>query len=402
LSPGASRRARRRGLGVGCALVLLAAAFGARAGSIPGGVGADDALPRTVRVGTSGDYRPFTDGSGADRGGFDIAVAEAFARDAGLSIQWISFRWPDLAGDLAADRFDVAMSGVTWTPDRATTGYLTRAVAVTGPCVLGSATPKSVGVNRGGALEHFARRRFGEAAVHAVDDNASLPDLLTAGRVDAIVTDRFELRFFQRGAWPEHCEPAVDRKVYWVSPTRARDLGPRLDDWMAEHESTLDALRARWLGGSAPRTPADHVLDLLARRLALMPAVARAKAARGLATEDRAREARVVERATARARDAGLDPGAVAALFRRQIELAKRVQERAADTRDAAPALDLEGALRPALGALGDRIVAALAAAQPLSAAALAHADAAPLDVWLEASERRGLLAAVAAVHAAR
>ncbi|RIK98015.1 MAG: ABC transporter substrate-binding protein, partial [Proteobacteria bacterium] len=256
---------------------------------------AQEALPTSLRVGTSGDYAPFSETRGGVTAGFDVELAQRFAREAGFDIEWVTFDWPALAADVAAGRFDVAMSGITWTPERATVGFLTRAVAATGPCWLGASTPKRVGVNRGGALERFARRRFAGAEIHAADDNASVPDLLARGAVDAIVTDRFEIAHWRRAGWPEHCEPATERKVYWVSPERAGDLGPRLDAWLARNEAFVDALRARWLRASAPRGDADHAIDLVARRLALMPAVARAKAARGLPLVDAAREQKVLD-----------------------------------------------------------------------------------------------------------
>ena len=49
---------------------------------------------KRLRVGTSGDYAPFSEtqaGKSAYRG-FDIAVAEAFARDRGYAIEWVAFR----------------------------------------------------------------------------------------------------------------------------------------------------------------------------------------------------------------------------------------------------------------------------------------------------------------------
>lgn len=368
---------------------------------------APPALPTSVRIGTSGDYAPFSvlpeDAARApgaiEPAGFDAEVARRFAREAGLQIEWVVFRWPELAADLAAERFDVAMSGVTWLPERATAGYLTRASAATGACWLGAETPKRIAVNRGGALERFARRRFGGAEIVAIERNRSLPELLARGDVDAIVTDRFEIASFRRGDWPEHCEPPTERKVYWVAPARAGDLGPRLDTWLARNEPALDALRAQWLGGSAPRSDADHLLDLLARRLALMPAVARAKALRGLPLVDEKREAEVIAAARTRARAAGLDAASVEPLFRLAIELGTRVQRRATDAIAAAPALDLAGALRPAITELGDRIVASLAATAPIAPTALDAADWAPLTPWLEPAERSALRDALLAVR---
>lgn len=398
--PTMSRSRRRRSFAVSTAIGIAAGALlplAAAAEGVP-------ALPQVLRIGTSGDYPPFSVERDGTRVGFDIELAERFGREAGLRIEWVTFRWPELAADVAADRFDVAMSGVTFTPERAATGYLTRAVATSGPCVLGNATPKRVAVNRGGVLEQFARQRFRDADVRAVDRNQSLPELLARGEVDAIVTDRFEIAYFRgkrEAAWPEACEPPVDRKVFWVAPARAGDLGPRLDAWLARNEAQVDAARARWLGASARRSDGDHLLDLLARRLALMPAVARAKAGRGLPIEDPEREARIVAGVRARARAAGLDVATVESLFRLQIDVGKRVQQRAAAARDAAPDLDLDLALRPAISALGDRIVSALAATAPIPASALDGADWGPVAIWLDGPEQAALRDALLAVRRA-
>lgn len=359
-------------------------------------------LPKVIRIGTSGDYAPFSVERDGVRAGFDVELAERFASEAGFRIEWVTFRWPALSADVAADRFDVAMSGITAIPERAGVGYLTRAVVTTGACVLGSAAPKRVAVNRGGALERWARRHFESAEIRAVDRNQSLPELLARGEVDAIVTDRFEKQHFKRGDWSESCEAPVDRKVFWVAPARAGDLGPRLDAWLARNEALVDAARVRWLGESARRTDTDHLLDLIARRLALAPAVARAKAARGMPIEDPAREAKVLAGVRARARAAGLDPATVESLFRLQIEFSRRVQQSDAKARDAAPDLDLEQALRPAIGGLGDRIVSALAEQAPISATALDAADWAPITVWLSEPERVALRDALLAVRRAQ
>jgi chorismate mutase len=150
--------------------------------------------------------------------------------------------------------------------------------------------------------------------------------------------------------------------VYWVAPVRAGELAPAIDRWLAANEPRIDALRARWFGSAAQRDGVDHIADLLARRIALMPAVAAWKRARGTPLEDAAREVEVVDRAAARARSLGLDPAGVAELFRVQIALAKDVQARAPA---AAPTLDLATQLRPLLGSLGDAIVDALTELRP-------------------------------------
>jgi hypothetical protein len=70
-----------------------------------------------IRVGTSGDYPPFSLRA-ADGGwsGFDVEVARAYATARGRRLELVPFRWPELGTRLAAGDFDVAMSGVTVRP----------------------------------------------------------------------------------------------------------------------------------------------------------------------------------------------------------------------------------------------------------------------------------------------
>ena len=354
-----------------------------------------------LRIGTSGDYPPFS----RDGEGFDVEVARRMAHDLGFEIAWVPFRWPELAARLAAGDFDVAMSGVTWRPDRAVLGWMSSPVASGGPCVLGAADPTRLGVNRGGVLERFARARFPRAQIDAVDGNADLGGLLARGEVDAIVTDSFEAPLLTKQRALRElrpiCEPALDRKVYWVAPRRAAELGPRIDWWLARHEEEVDALRARWLGGSAPRTELDDMLDLLARRLAMMPSVARWKRAHGAAIEDPAREARVVAAAREAAVASGLEPAPIEALFRLQIALASRVQAAAPSPGEEVADLDLDTQLRPELTRLGARIVSTAARLAPLDASALDAADWKSLAARLDAAERAQLRAALLALRPA-
>jgi cyclohexadienyl dehydratase len=347
--------------------------------------------PPVLRVGTSGDYAPFS-----KQGlGFDVEVATRMATDLGYRIEWVPFTWPELQEKVAANAFDVGMSGITWRADRSVVGEMSRAVAAGGPCVLSRKAPGTVAVNRGGILEQWARARFPAPQIRAVDDNLALPRLLEQGEVDAIVTDSFELAHFTRPGWTAQCDPPRDRKVYWVSAAREAELAPRIDAWLAEHEPQLRALRARWLGAESGWTPVDHLIDLLARRLALMPAVAAYKRANGLPIEDKPREAIVLQEALDAATAAGLEKESVRALFAEQIELAKAVQQRAT----AVPPLDLDTVLRPELSRLGDRILSALAA----SAAELPQLQPEQLDLLvplLEADERQRLLEALRAVRA--
>lgn len=341
-----------------------------------------------LRVGTSGDYPPFS-----DRGrGFDVEVAERLARDLGRPIEWVRFRWPELARRVRAGGFDVGMSGITWRADRAVHGWMTRAVAAGGPCIVGAEPAARIAVNRGGFLERWTRARFPHARILPVDDNLALTEPLARGEADAFVTDSFELPHVLRPGWDSRCEPPMERKVYWVAPAAASALGPRIDRWLAENEEDLQRLRERWLGSPQPRDDVDHLIDLVARRLALMPDVAAWKRAHGVALEDEAREALVLEQAVSNARRAGIEIESARRLFRVQIDLAKAVQMRSPD---AASDLDLARELRPALLRLGERIVVSLAEAVPLDPAALGPERLVPLRPLVSEAERERLRAAL-------
>jgi cyclohexadienyl dehydratase len=331
-----------------------------------------------LRVGTSGDYAPFSLERDGDLEGLDVEVARRFARDTGRRLELVRFRWPDLVTDLAAGRFDAAMGGVTVRPERALAGTFTRPILETGTMVLtrvGVARTVTeldrhglrMAVNAGGHLERVARRAFPQAILLPVDDNRVLPRLLADGLVEAIVTDDVEARLFAPGVPMAVALGPVtrDRKAYLA---RDAALAAELDRWVRAREidGTLAMLRERWLGmPPEPRTAAvsdvEALLALVDLRLALMPAVAAAKEAAGLAVADPAQEARVLEAARERAAARGLAPAAVQALFEAQIAAARAVQRDFLATppahRPPVPAVDLQTTVRPALATLSLAIV---------------------------------------------
>lgn len=306
------------------------------------------------------------------------------------------FRWPALKQQMQDGELDVAMGGITWQPARAVLGYMTRAVARGGPCVLGDVTAARVAVNQGGVLEAWARGHFADRELVTVSDNTSLPALLAEDRAGAIVTDSFELRVFARPGWASRCEPPLWRKVYWVGPRFGAELGARIDGWLRQNPARLQAAHERWFGAQQRMDAATHLTDLIARRFAFMPHVAAAKAARGLAIEDPAREREVLDGVAQSARELQLPAQAAVELFALQIELSKAVQRRQRE----ATQLELSE-IRPALTELGRRILEALAEARAERRAPLALPDLELLSPWLTLEERARLLASLRATLSA-
>jgi cyclohexadienyl dehydratase len=385
---------------------------------------ADTAAATPLRVGTSGDYAPFSSEGEAGFTGFDVDLARRYAADRGRELVLVRFRWPRLLDDLAAGRFDVAMSGVTVRPERSIAGTFSVPVAETGAVALVPADTWSeldeldrpsvrIGVNAGGHLERAAAQRFPHATIIAIDDNTSVIDALRDAAVQAVVTDSAEAP-----VWRERLPGLVtlgpftrDRKAPLVR-RNLPELAADLDEWLLarERDGTLAELRRQHLGeGRATAVPLDALLAAVDERLALMPIVGYVKRENGEPLEVPEQEhvvldaavSSVLEAASRRDRRAPPIPG-IERFFRAQIEAAKQVQRDAVadpDFEPAHPLPDLDTDLRPALLRIGARI-ARLVVELPAAPADRVHARAGDLlrEPLLSAPSRRAIAQAIAEI----
>jgi cyclohexadienyl dehydratase len=350
--------------------------------------------PRGIlRIGTSGDYDPFSRWPETLTGpsGFSIAIAEAYSEDRDMDLQWVRFRWPALATDLKDDAFDFALSGVTVRPDRSRSGRFSLPLTTSSAIALVledsafesssdlNRTAVRLAVNAGGHLEKVARRLFPDSVITAIPDNQSVLQELTEGRVSAVLTDSLEAPYWQRDA--EIPLRAIgpltrDRKAAWFALSKTLEA-ERFSRWLLQAEAsgqleTLRDLHGLPIGRTASPLPA--LLSSLDERLTLMNGVADAKKALGIAIEDLPREKRVIDAAVARvmreATRSNVEPPsrpAIRQLFQSQIQAAKWIQQLryhqlrietpdvVLATREEARS-QLEDVIRPALIYLGNRI----------------------------------------------
>ncbi len=351
------------------------------------GAFANPPTPGTVlRVGTSGDYAPFSFRMpSGELSGFDIAVAQRLAGDLGRRVEFVPFRWPELVTQLCAGAFDIAMSGVTVRADRAVSVAFSRPYAVTGAvAVIRSSDQEKfrsvtdldeptvrITVNRGGHLEQVARQRFARAQLLPVADNSALSGLLARGAADAAISEQFEASIW--GSERLICLGPFthDRKAYAVR-REAGDLLRQVNDWLAAREADgwLNEQRRRWLGEQAVRTREQACIEALVAamdlRLQLMPLVAAVKRREHLPIEDPAQEGRVLERVRSVATAAGLYPDDVAEFFRIQMEVAKAIEHTAPAATVPSDATLTD--LRAAVAAASDQVIGELAHCQPWQA----------------------------------
>jgi cyclohexadienyl dehydratase len=406
------RRAGRNGRVAGWVAILGVAGLACAPAGPTGHAGAApepgrpdpvSAEPSPLRIGTSGDYAPFSrwpEGE-PEPTGFSADVARAFARAQGRRIEWIRFAWPELTSALEAGRFELALSGITIRPDRSLAGRFSLPLTTTGAVALVAETARwegrgeldrpgvRIAVNRGGHLERVARSLFPRATVEAIPDNAAVPRRLADGRADAVVTDDLEAPHWQATLPRTRAIGPLtrDAKAAWF-PIGGEALARDFDRWLLRFEADegLAALRARHgLAETRTAAPIPALLASLDERLSLMPEVARAKGVLARPIEDAAQERRVhdaVRRATERAAaELGVTPPPDTALRRfieTQLRAARLVQERTlaartkeltlspastdADREIARRALDER--IRPALGFITERIAWLLVAAR--------------------------------------
>jgi cyclohexadienyl dehydratase len=348
--------------------------------------------PRILRVATSGDYAPFSLWPDVrEPVGFSVSVARAYARERGITLEWVRFQWPRLTSDLMAGSFDMALSGITVRPDRSMFGRFSLPLTESGAIVLVPAYSGlesamdldrgsiAIAVNAGGHLERVARRLFPAAHIEAVPDNAKVLPRLLQGRVEAIVTDTAEAPHWQRNSVLRLREigPLTrDLKAAWFPPENELEA-QQFNRWLLRAESSgqLDRLRREHgLSRSRTASPRAALLSSLDERLTLMRAVADAKLILGTPIENAERETLVLDAAVRGVRDAAYDagvdppePDSIRRLFRAQIEAAKWIQaEHLRNVTSAASAAtvaersaaneELNEVIRPALIYLGDRI----------------------------------------------
>jgi cyclohexadienyl dehydratase len=161
-----------------------------------------------LRVGTTGDYRPYTylDPATQAYSGMDIDVAQAFAKSLGVKVVFVATTWPTMSSDLVADKFDIAMGGVSDSAEREAAGALSHPYLTDGKVALVRATDRAkfmtladidkpgvrIAVNPGGTNQKFVNANIHVATITVVEKNLSIPDLVASGQADVMITDGVE------------------------------------------------------------------------------------------------------------------------------------------------------------------------------------------------------------------
>jgi cyclohexadienyl dehydratase len=191
-----------------------------------------------LKVGLTGDYAPYSlRGPDGEITGADVTMAQALAKELGVVLQIVPTTWKSMTGDFKADRFDIAMGGVSITAERAAIGDFSLPVMSDGKRPIVRCADKDryisvaainqphvrVVVNPGGTNEAFAKAHFPDATLEQHPDNRTIFDDIAAGHADVMVTDGAEVDYQAHRHPGVLCPAAVThafdhfQKAFWMT-----------------------------------------------------------------------------------------------------------------------------------------------------------------------------------------
>ena len=202
-----------------------------------------------LRVGTTGDYAPFSEERGRELRGLDIELAQDLAKEWGVRVVLVRTSWPTLMADLGRRRFDLAASGISNTPERQRLADFSAAYLFDGKTPIARREEAArfasleqidrpgvrVVVNPGGTNERFVRDQIKRATIVLHPDNRTIFQEIVADRADVMITDGIEVKL-QARRQPElaatMAEPFTRAGKAILLPAGS-ELTARVDAWLA-------------------------------------------------------------------------------------------------------------------------------------------------------------------------
>ena len=164
----------------------------------------------TIRIGTTGDYKPmsYLNKATGEYEGIDAELSKLIAESLGVKIEYVPTSWPTLTADTLAGKFDIALCGISRNYARAKSmamsdGY---GVGLFGKTILCRKKDAKkfrtlddinkpdvrVMINPGGTNEKFARANLKRAQLIVFEQNAEIPNQVSIGNADIMITETVE------------------------------------------------------------------------------------------------------------------------------------------------------------------------------------------------------------------
>lgn len=222
-----------------------------------------------IRVGMTGDYKPFTylNPETNEYEGFDVDAAKELGKDLGVKVEFVATTWPTMMKDLQADKFDIAVGGVTRNTSRQKSAYVSQGYISFGKVPLIRKEDKDkyltiedinkpsvrIGVNPGGTNEVFVRQYLSNANVTVVENNLDIPHLVAEGTYDVMITDTIEAMLYAKADPRLYAaltdKPFTNSEKGYMIPRGDFIYASYLEMWMEEMklQGKFDALYKKWM-----------------------------------------------------------------------------------------------------------------------------------------------------------
>jgi len=165
-----------------------------------------------LRVGVPGDYAPLAwhDAITGKLQGFEIDLANDFGKELKTRVEFVPTSWPELSRDLTSGQFDIAIGGITATPERAKMFSLSRAVLPNGKIALSHCKTSAlyqdpdtidrpgvrVVVNPGGTNQLFVEKNIRHAQIIRMENNLDTLQAIRNQTADVMFTDLLEGQYY--------------------------------------------------------------------------------------------------------------------------------------------------------------------------------------------------------------
>ena len=164
----------------------------------------------TIRIGTTGDYRPmsYLNEKTGEYEGIDAELSKIIAESLGVKIEYIPTTWKTLSADALAGKFDIALCGISRNYAREkilemSDGY---GIGIFGKTILCRKKDAKkfktladinkpevrVMINPGGTNEKFAYANLKNAKIIVFEENAEIPHQISIGNADIMITETVE------------------------------------------------------------------------------------------------------------------------------------------------------------------------------------------------------------------
>lgn len=212
-----------------------------------------------IRAATDATFPPMEFVKDGERTGFDIDLVNALANAMGKKVEWIDTDFKGLVPGVIARRFDIAVSAIYITEDRAKVVDFTQPyyagglVAVTNDDSiqkLSDLNGKTVSVQVGTKSVNYLKNNYPQINLTEVEKNQQMFNLVEIGRTDAAVTGKPAAKLYAQSRGDMHVlDEQLTTENYGIAvrkdlPELTKSLNEALET--LKQNGTYDALVTKW------------------------------------------------------------------------------------------------------------------------------------------------------------